>query len=131
MPVRVLFGHSRRRGGDAGELRGWCRFFACLTSVSRCARCQVVRHVLARHDPFRCREVEAQKQAQQQQQQQMVERVQFRGNELLGMVTVSLSAEDTQVTRDAVLHFCNMLGKMWSSWVLGPFLLCYILEGRS
>lgn len=51
---------------------------------------QVVRHVLARHDPYRCGEVEG-------HQQQLEARVKFRGNELLGMVTVSLSLEDREV----------------------------------
>lgn len=106
-------------------------FVLRLNSVPHCAGCQIVRHVLARHDPFRCREVEAQKELQQQKQQQKVERVQFKGNELLGMVTVSLSAEDTQVTREITLPFCNIMGRMWLSQVLEAFLHCYILEGRS
>lgn len=47
---------------------------------------QVVRHVLARHDPLRC--AESAKRSQRREGQFDHRAVRFRGNELLGLVAV-------------------------------------------
>ncbi|CAB1097889.1 unnamed protein product [Ectocarpus sp. CCAP 1310/34] len=60
---------------------------------------QVVRHVLGRHDPLRCADSSSAKQRDDHA-------VRFRGNELLGLVTVggteAGSAEDDDLTRSAI-----------------------------
>ncbi|CAM9687850.1 unnamed protein product, partial [Laminaria digitata] len=69
---------------------------------------QVARHVLARHDPARC--AENSKRSNQNQRT-----VRFRGNELLGMVTVGGSeagaAEDDDLTRSALKALEKLMEK--------------------
>lgn len=61
---------------------------------------QVVRHVLARHDPLRC--AESAKRGQRREGHDDDQRaVRFRGNELLGLVTVG-GVEVRLVTMKAV-----------------------------
>lgn len=72
---------------------------------------QVVRHVLARHDPSRCAESAPAKRTQRQSREghnddRDQRAVRFRGNELLGLVTVggaevgSVTVTPTTITFD-------------------------------
>eukprot|EP00752_Nemacystus_decipiens_P010134 g9031.t1 len=65
---------------------------------------QVVRHVLARHDPVRC--AESAKRSQRRADQDDERAVRFRGNELLGLVAVggveAGATEDDELTRSAL-----------------------------
>eukprot|EP00903_Cladosiphon_okamuranus_P015535 g14342.t1 len=65
---------------------------------------QIVRHVLARHDPVRC--AESAKRSQRREGHDDQRAVRFRGNELLGLVAVggveAGAAEDDELTRSAL-----------------------------
>ncbi len=80
---------------------------------------QVVRHVLARHDPLRC----AESSNREGDDKRQAHAVRFRGNELLGLVQVAVGGvqvRDGTPTTKTTLPYCTAVCQT------SPFLPCIL-----